>query len=197
MSTILPFEENLDPRVKRTRALIDQAFAQVLAEKGFQAATVQDITVKAGINRTTFYLHFPDKYALLDYSVGRLFHQELEKRTLNLCSFSPDNLRSLIVTVAEFFVLSNAHCSHAEPQFETLVEAQVKQQVQALLQVWIEKADRNGDARTAAIAASWAIYGLAQEWGRDKKRLPAEIFSRSISDRIEAILGLVQAAPAP
>ena len=58
----------------------------MLAEKGFQAISVQDITGKAGINRTTFYLHFPDKYALLDYSVSQLFRQELDKRTLDVCS---------------------------------------------------------------------------------------------------------------
>ena len=64
-------EEKIDPRIKRTRALLGQAFSEVLAEKGFQSISVQDITEKAGVNRTTFYLHFSDKYALLDYSVSR------------------------------------------------------------------------------------------------------------------------------
>ena len=60
--------EKVDPRVKRTRQSLEQAFVDLLHEKGFQAITVQDITQRAGLNRATFYAHFPDKYALLDYS---------------------------------------------------------------------------------------------------------------------------------
>jgi AcrR family transcriptional regulator len=56
-------------RVKRTRSLLEQAFMGVVAEKGFQAASVQDITEKAGVNRATFYKHFNDKYALLNHSI--------------------------------------------------------------------------------------------------------------------------------
>ena len=37
-------EEKLDPRVKRTRQLLEHAFLEVAAEKGFQAVSVQDIT---------------------------------------------------------------------------------------------------------------------------------------------------------
>ena len=77
-------EEKLDPRVKRTRQLLEQSFMDVVAAKGFQSVSVQDITEKAGVNRATFYAHFPDKYALLDYSVRHGFGQELEKRTLNV-----------------------------------------------------------------------------------------------------------------
>ena len=57
-------EEKLDPRVKRTRSLILQAFGELLAEKGFEAISMQDVTDKAENNRATFYKHFGDKYAL-------------------------------------------------------------------------------------------------------------------------------------
>lgn len=46
-----PKEEKLDPRVKRTRGLILQAFSSLLAEKGFESISVQDVTDKAEINR--------------------------------------------------------------------------------------------------------------------------------------------------
>lgn len=188
MSNILPVEEKTDRRIKRTRSLLDQAFQEVLSEKGFQALSVQDITGKAGVNRTTFYLHFSDKYALLDYSVSQMFRQELEKRMLNICHYTPENLRSLIITVAEFIVASNSQCTKVDPQFEALVEAQVKQQVDGLLQAWVEKLDRGIDSKTAAIAGSWAIYGLALEWGHNKKRPPVEDFAGQIEPTIQAIL---------
>ena len=87
-------EEKLDPRVKMTRRLILQAFGELLAEKGFEAISVQDVTDKAEINRATFYKHFVDKYALLDYTIKELFKKEIEKHTLDACHYTPENLRS-------------------------------------------------------------------------------------------------------
>jgi AcrR family transcriptional regulator len=44
---------------------IIRAFAAVVAEKGYPAATVAEICATAGISQTTFYLHFADKKDLL------------------------------------------------------------------------------------------------------------------------------------
>jgi AcrR family transcriptional regulator len=182
-------EERLDPRVKRTRSLLSQAFSDVLQEKGFQAASVQDITIQAGVNRTTFYLHFPDKYALLDYSITEMFREALEKRSLSLCHFTPQNLHALILTVAEFISYSGTHCNHSDSQFEALVQSQVLRQIQGVLNTWGEQMPFGGDSKMASIAASWAIYGLALEWSREKQRPEAEDFTRQISPLILAILG--------
>ena len=89
-------EEKLDRRVKRTRSLILQGFEQLLAEKGFEAISVQDVTYEAEINRATFYKRFMDKYDLLDYIIKKLFRKEIEKRTLDACHYTPENLRNLI-----------------------------------------------------------------------------------------------------
>lgn len=190
MSSNLFVEEKMDPRVKRTRNLLVQAFVELLAEKDFQLITVQDISERATVNRTTFYLHFPDKFALLDYSASQLFHKELEKRSLNICHYSPENLCSLIVAVAEFVAFSNSHCKSYDAQFEALIELQVKRQVQEILIAWEEKLASPIDNQLAAIAGSWAIYGLALDWSHTKKRSPADEFAEKIIPIINATLGL-------
>jgi len=91
-------EEKLDPRIKRTHGLILQAFGELLAEKGFESISVQDLTDKAEINCATIYKHCVDKYALLDYTIKELFKQEIEKRTLDACHYTPENLRNLILS---------------------------------------------------------------------------------------------------
>lgn len=53
-------------RNTETRDLIKESFTVLMKEKGFQTLTVSDITRKAGINRGTFYLHYVDKYDLLE-----------------------------------------------------------------------------------------------------------------------------------
>ena len=53
-------------RNTETKSLIKDAFTVLMKEKGFQTLTVSDITRKASINRGTFYLHYVDKYDLLE-----------------------------------------------------------------------------------------------------------------------------------
>ena len=61
--------EKLDPRVIRTRQLLRDALVSLIAEKGFDATTVQDIADRATLNRATFYLHYKDKQDLLTQSL--------------------------------------------------------------------------------------------------------------------------------
>ncbi|AWB46523.1 TetR/AcrR family transcriptional regulator [Paenibacillus sp. CAA11] len=67
--------EQVDPRIKRTLLLIRDAWIGLMEEKGFEHVTVRDITERAGINRATFYLHYKDKYDLLDKVVDDMMDE--------------------------------------------------------------------------------------------------------------------------
>lgn len=177
MLATYPLEEKRDPRVKRTRRLIQQAFEELLAEKGFNTLTVQDITERAEVNRATFYAHYPDKFALLEETIREAFRAELEKRTLSACHYSADNLRALIETVCEFVAHTNEHCKASEQHFDSLVERQVRAQIQSLLEMWLQKTSGEYPPKLAATAATWAIYGLALHWSHDKNRASAATFA--------------------
>ncbi|WP_426844852.1 TetR/AcrR family transcriptional regulator [Metabacillus sp. 84] len=66
-------EFKTDLRIIRTRRSIRDAFIQLVREKGFEAMTIHDITAKAMINRGTFYLHYQDKYDLLERLTDEVF----------------------------------------------------------------------------------------------------------------------------
>lgn len=55
---------------ERRLELLDAA-RDVFVEKGFQAATIDDIAVKASVARGTFYLYFDDKRAVFEALVDR------------------------------------------------------------------------------------------------------------------------------
>lgn len=59
-------QEATDLRVQKTREAIKDAFLALVGEKGFNGVTVHELCVRARINRSTFYLHYTDKYDLLD-----------------------------------------------------------------------------------------------------------------------------------
>jgi AcrR family transcriptional regulator len=64
-----------DPRVIRTRGLLRDALVKLVAEKSFASLTIQDVTSQAGLNRTTFYLHYSGLHELLEDCARALFSQ--------------------------------------------------------------------------------------------------------------------------
>jgi AcrR family transcriptional regulator len=169
-------EEKLDPRVKRTRALILEAFEGLLAEKNFESVSVQDVTDRAQINRATFYAHFEDKYKLLDYWIGQMFRNEIEKRTLNACHYTPENLKNLILAVCEFLARMHGECAQPHKQFESLAESTIKQILFGLLSYWLQQTNPKISTDIPATVATWAIYGLASFYSHSKKRPALEKF---------------------
>src|SRR6202453_651572 len=55
----------LDERVRRSRAAVIGATSQLLFERGFGGATVDEITRRSGVAKTTIYRHWPTRADLL------------------------------------------------------------------------------------------------------------------------------------
>jgi AcrR family transcriptional regulator len=112
----MPMRKNLDRRVQRTRGALMSAFIELVLTRGYEALTAGDISRKANVGRSTFYLHYASKAALLAESMrnpskqmaacvdGNLTAQNLvplldhfrEQRTVNRTFFA-DPIRSLWV----------------------------------------------------------------------------------------------------
>jgi len=55
-----------DRRVLKTQQAIKKALLDLMREKNFDNITIQDISGRANVNRSTVYLYYLDKYDLLD-----------------------------------------------------------------------------------------------------------------------------------
>ena len=165
-----------DPRITRTRNLILESFGQLLTKKGFETITIQDLTDKVQINRATFYAHFQDKYALLDYFVSQLLRQKIDARALGACQYSPDNLKILILTVVEFRSQVRKDWANATQTFEALVEGAITKLIFDLFMHWLDKLKTGVSHEISATVAASAIYGLANYYSRAKKRPALEKF---------------------
>src|SRR5258708_37149041 len=97
----MPAVNEADPRVKRTRKLLQDALLELLAEKSFDAITVQDIAERSTINRATFYAHFVDKYDLFASYNREWFRQALFNRLPEGAPFSRANLEAIIVAAMQ------------------------------------------------------------------------------------------------
>ena len=59
-------EETQDRRIKRTKMLLQNALADLMLEKAVGKISVKELTQKADVNRSTFYLHYLDIYDMLE-----------------------------------------------------------------------------------------------------------------------------------
>lgn len=69
---------SLTERGKETQRLLGEILLKLITEKGYDKITVKDITDKANIDRTTFYLHFKDKDDLFLKSQQQIIDELIE-----------------------------------------------------------------------------------------------------------------------
>jgi AcrR family transcriptional regulator len=69
---VLAGDKKIDRRIHRTRRMLKEALFSLILEKGYDGVTVEDITQKADLGRTTFYLHYRDKEDLLLKSIDAI-----------------------------------------------------------------------------------------------------------------------------
>jgi AcrR family transcriptional regulator len=93
-------EPTLDRRTRYTVMVIREAFFELFREVGFNKMTVADICRRADINRGTFYLHYEDKFALLDALIDEALEAAppLEGNAqASLCQRAPANDECLML----------------------------------------------------------------------------------------------------
>ncbi len=166
--------EKLDPREQRTRQLLQAALEELLSTQPFNKVSVRDITASAGINRATFYDHFTDKYALLNYVVQARFQVALDQHLTVNSAFSVDNLELLIHVTCEFLGQFVDHCSPAEHEGGAMMlETPVQQYLQAVLLDWLQSSSSDIAPEIVASVMSWSIMGIARQWAYGNRDLTA------------------------
>ena len=113
----------LDPRIRRTRKLLQDALRKLLAEKEFDKISVQDITEAATLNRATFYAHYADKFALLGELIRVSFLELLAQRDVQFDGGCSTAFQVIILAVCDYLTELQATHSSNQHQFEPFVEA--------------------------------------------------------------------------
>ena len=196
-----------DPRIRRTRKLLQGALETLMRTKSFDEISVQDITEAATVNRATFYDHYTDKYALLDALVAGGFHELLYERHLRYETGCPAALSSIIQATCDF--LAQAHSGGAcerQTAFEPLMDAAIVAAIRRLLMEGLERKQRppaSPEKSSAphpeilASAASWAITGGVKQWLSMPDRPPAETFVPQLLQLVLPMLDAIATEDSP
>lgn len=76
----------IDRRIIKTKEAINKAFLELFSEKELEQITINDISERANVNRGTVYLHYSDKYDLLDKCIDDHLNS-----LITFCSTNEDN----------------------------------------------------------------------------------------------------------
>jgi AcrR family transcriptional regulator len=175
-----------DPRVRRTRQLLQGALRTLMQTKSLDEISVQEITDNATLNRVTFYDHYADKFALLDALVGGRFHQLLHERGVTFDAASPAASKALILAVFDYFAQNHAnHSCERQSAFEPLMDAAVTTAVRSVILAGVAPADAQviPQIMLATMAAA-AICGAAKEWFYTPNHAPAAIVVTQVRELV-------------
>jgi len=180
--------EPTDPRIRRTRQMLQGALVNLLNKKHFNDISISDIAAQAGVNRATFYLHYPDKNALLQAMTDARFRELLDQRGVD---FSCEGvLRSLALGVCDFL----SQTSGCPEQLASMpLETSIIPVVEGMILHGFQKHQVPQETPTALIAATiaWGIFGAAKQWMQTPDRQPAEEVATTIEALVKPIFSAI------
>jgi AcrR family transcriptional regulator len=185
--------ETLDPRIRRTRKLLQEALDKLLQKKEFDEISIQDIAEAATVNRATFYDHYTDKFQLLGCMVGCRFHELLTERQVEFGGSCSSELRTIVLAVCDY--LTRMQGTNCKRQLEPHMESAIITAVREILLSGLKKhlPESAIAPEILAASASWAIYGAAKEWVQTPDRCPSD----EIADTVAILVSPILRIPGP
>src|SRR4051812_25225829 len=75
----------VDRRIVKSQEAIKKALIDIMSEKNFDQITIQNISDRANVSRKTIYLHYQDKFDLLDKLIEEHINELRE-----MCESTPE-----------------------------------------------------------------------------------------------------------
>jgi AcrR family transcriptional regulator len=177
--------ESTDPRILRSRRMLMEALANLLNQKEFDDISIQEIADEATLNRATFYLHYPDKDALLQAMTAARFSELIARRGLSF-SNCDGALRAIALGVCDFLAESTGCPSQLA---KMPLERSIIPVVEGMFREGGGKHEMRpgADPELLATIAAWAVFGAARRWYQTPDRVAAEEMAAKIETMVKPI----------
>ena len=157
-------QETTDPRIARSRDAIESAMLSLLQQYGWQAISVSKITAQAGVNRSTFYAHYTDKYDLMSHVVRRTFREQLEQNLPTAAEFCCERIKHLIITTCKYMARFLSGCAATQDEIIPLVKTEIQTALFNYILDWLRSQPTVPNPEVLAMTMSWTIFGTAAQW---------------------------------
>lgn len=185
-----PETETTDPRIVRSRRMLMDSLLNLLKKKEFEDISVQEIADDATLNRATFYLHYPDKNALLQSMTEARFRDLIERRAITFTDCH-GALRAIALGVCDYLA-ENTSCPSQLTRMP--LEGSIIPVVENMFKEGLARHAANHglapgvDTALLATTAAWAVFGAARRWYQTPSRIPAEEMAARIETMVSPIL---------
>ena len=162
--------------------MLMDALAKLLSKKQLEDISVQEIAEEATLNRATFYLHYPDKNALLQAMTEARFRDLIERRGIAFTDCDKA-LRAIALGVCDYLT-EVTNCPVKGGSLP--LEGSVIPVVEAMIMEGLSRQELapGVDAGLVATTAAWAVFGAARRWFQGPNRIPA----LKMAGKIEAVV---------
>jgi AcrR family transcriptional regulator len=165
--------------------MLMEALLRLLNRKEFAAISIQEIADEATLNRATFYLHYPDKNALLQAMTAARFRDLIARRGLSFTNCD-GALRAIALGVCDYL----AETTGCPSQLTKMpLESSIIPVVEAMFEegAAYHEMPPGADPKLLATTAAWAIFGAARRWYQTPDRIPAEEMAAKIEAMVKPI----------
>ncbi len=180
--------DKVDRRIVKSQNLIHSAFLKMLLENEFDEITVKEIAEKADISRKTFYLHYVDKYDLLDTIVNKQL-EELEK----ICEQKKD--KGFIEGTIIWFNYFAEHKAFFSALFKSESTVSFRKQLLNFMANQLSKKLTNlkheQDAEILLRFLSMAVLGIVESFVLDELNASTEQIAKQVGELLVQNISLV------
>ena len=169
----------MDRRVYKSKKAIMDALIQLMSEKDFETITINEIADEANVNRGTIYLHYTDKYDLLNQCIedhlSKLFKSCLPNGDVSNFPSEAGLLRIFEYLEQHFSFYSVMLTNKGVPTFRNRLLTMVQRGL-AIKMEKMNESNANGDINrdvTVQFLAS-AIIGTIEWWLVQSMPYPAK-----------------------
>ncbi len=189
-------DKSTDKRVVRTKQAIRKAFNELVSEKEMSEISVSELTERAGITRSTFYMYYDSVEAVRDQIENEIFayiDQVMSEQDWVQCMVNPYPLLSTIGREITKYDEYNRYilCSHNSGSLLVKVNGLV---VVAFME-YTKRLNLNIDAARAKYVAAFIAAGIAEcfrIWYNHKSSLTLEELCRRISEIVTKGLNIIK-----
>jgi AcrR family transcriptional regulator len=178
----------VDRRIAKSQEAIKKAVIELMTEKSFDDITIQDISDRANVNRGTIYLHYLDKFDLLD----KLMEEHINQLR-DICESGNDSewIEATLIFFeyfeSNYLFFSTMLASKGAPSFRSrFLGFLIKE-----FKDWVDTTNGKNHGLSEDVIVKFvanAYVGVVESWLKDGMLSPPHVMAKELGILIERIV---------